>query len=382
MKMIDTYCSHGRILLRVVVIGLAWLAPSYSAANPVDDLEPGHWYEVPDSHLRDVAPNPIPEGNIAYIIEAWSGGAYDSKRDRLLVWGGGHADYSGNEIYGFDVNELRWHRLTEPSLDVGGDPESGVYPDGKPRARHTYHYIEYLPNVDLFCSIGGAGMYPSGNISVNRTDCFNFNSGQWERKADKPSSSGKGNSVASYDSASGRIYYKSNGPSPMVVYDPTRNEYFQTGKSFSKPSAITSVIDASRRIMVFAGYGDTSVWNINTGEYKLVSTSGSGPAKNSPGLVYDPVTDKIIAWEGGATVYSLDLDTMTWSTHAPAASNSVQPSGQTKNGTFGRFRYVPSKNAFVVVNDIDENVFFYKLSPGGGVVDTTVPSPPTNLNSE
>ena len=60
-----------------------------SAANPIDTLEPGHWYEVPNSHLRDVAPKPLPPGIFRTIITAWSGGAYDTTRDRLIIMGGG-----------------------------------------------------------------------------------------------------------------------------------------------------------------------------------------------------------------------------------------------------------------------------------------------------
>lgn len=379
--MIHNTYSNGNTLLRMAVIGLTWLAPHSLNANPVDDLQPGHWYEVPNSHLRDVAPNPAPAGNVANVIKGWSSGAYDSRRDLLLVWGGGHADYSGNEIYAFDVNALEWQRLTDPSLDVGGNNESGLYPDGKPRSRHTYHYIEYLPNVDLFCSFGGAALYPSGNISTERTDCYNFGARQWQRKANLPSMGGKINSVASYDSASGQIFYKSNGTSNMVVFDPIRDRWVSTGKSFTKGSARTSAFDPVRQLMVFSGRGDTSIWDLNTGDLKTTSISGRGPSENSPGLVYDPVSDKIVAWQGGSTVYTLDLDEMAWSTHAPAASNNVRPSAQADNGTFGRFRYIPSKNAFVVVNDIDENVFFYKLSPGGGVIDTSVPRPPTDVTT-
>src|SRR6185436_1420746 len=36
------------------------------------------------------------------------------------------------------------------------------------------------------------------------------------------------------------------------------------------------------------------------------------------------------------------------------------------NGTFGRFRYVPSRNVFIVVNAIDANVFLYRYTAGAG----------------
>ena len=38
------------------------------------------------------------------------------------------------------------------------------------------------------------------------------------------------------------------------------------------------------------------------------------------------------------------------------------PTDPVKNGTYGRFRYIPSKNAYVVVNGVKQNVFFYRLT--------------------
>src|SRR5215467_3275959 len=88
------------------VCALAGLSSPRAAAGPIEDLQAGYWYEIPNSHVRQFLPNPVPPGNPAYLMRAWSGGAYDSKRDRLIVWGGGHGDYGGNEIYAFDVNTL------------------------------------------------------------------------------------------------------------------------------------------------------------------------------------------------------------------------------------------------------------------------------------
>jgi hypothetical protein len=50
-------------------------------------------------------------------MAAWGGGAHDTKRDRLIVWGGGHGDYGGNELYAFDVNT---HIVLVPPL--GAEP--------------------------------------------------------------------------------------------------------------------------------------------------------------------------------------------------------------------------------------------------------------------
>ena len=117
-------------------------------------------------------------------MQGWSGGAYDTKRDRLIVWGGGHSGYAGNEVYIFDINTLQWQRLIEPSTQVS--PDTLYYPDGLPTSRHTYDYIEYLPTMDRFCSAGVVGAYGSGVTSGPAFDCLNFDTLQWEKYPDVP----------------------------------------------------------------------------------------------------------------------------------------------------------------------------------------------------
>ena len=55
---------------------------------------------------RGDLPDPKPPGNAGAITGAWNGAALDTKRNRLLVTGGGHLDYAGNEIYAFDFGTL------------------------------------------------------------------------------------------------------------------------------------------------------------------------------------------------------------------------------------------------------------------------------------
>ncbi|MFC1479748.1 hypothetical protein ACFL6F_04040 [Planctomycetota bacterium] len=127
--------------------------------------------------------------------------------------------------------------------------------------------------------------------------------------------------------------------------------------------AQTCVVDPKRHVLVGAGHKHVSVWNIGKKNYKrqdLKTTGGDNVIKhNDPGVDYDPVCDKIVAWHGGS-VYELDMDTKVWTEHK--AEGFPKPS---KWGTFGRWKYVPIVNAYIVVNNINENVYFYKLTAGG-----------------
>ena len=110
-------------------------------AGPLDSLQPGQWYEFPNSRIADVLPSPLPEGNPVAMLY-YSGGAFDTRRNRLLVWGGGHAAYNGNELYAFDVAAGHWSRLTNPTATPG--------------SVHSYDQLEYLPRQDLLMAAGGS----------------------------------------------------------------------------------------------------------------------------------------------------------------------------------------------------------------------------------
>ena len=90
------------------------------------------------------------------------------------------------------------------------------------------------------------------------------------------------------------------------------------------------------------------------------------------------MSDRIVAWNGGASVYTLNMDTLVWERRAPVSSNTVTPPQVTAaGGTFGRFQYMSFYNAFIAVNDTSENVYIYKLSAGTGSPPPQRPGKPT-----
>ena len=363
--------SSYRLLLFIVIsTGISAIAVQ---AGPLEDLKPGHWYEVPNSAMRQVAPNPLPPGvmDTSVMISAVSGGAYDSKRDLYIVWGGGDTDYSGNEVYAFDVKNLKWTRLTDPSKDVGGYAYSGYYPDGKPRGRHTYDTLEYVPPpVDLFCSFGAANLYPVRESNLGNTDCLNIDTGKWKRMKNTLSYGNGG--LTAYDPVTKRVYAHGVGNSGFLVsFDAMKNQWHVHGRKGIEDGYVeeklNAAIDPERRLFVAVGVGKVRVWKMKSRSFvkgEIIKTTGDRGIQNakSPGFAYDPVMKKFVAWSGGPDVYILDIAKRHWTKKAPAKTNKVNPGPPTARGTFSRFRYVPSKNVYVIVNDIDANVFFYRLT--------------------
>lgn len=365
----------GQQWLRVGASCLFFL-PAAVAADPIDELPPGHWLEV-RATIASVAPRLSPAGvqGPASVIGQASGGAFDSQRDRLLVWGGGHTAYAGNEVYAFDLKALKWLRLTEPSRDVGGYERSGYYPDGAPRARHTYDYVEYLPPpIDRFCCFGASGMYPSGQGAIGNVDCLNPDTLKWERRANALSY-GIG-AISGYDAKTGRVWLHGAGSHGFLnSYDPMRDRWSAHGRPGIEAQSIsfepTAAVDPMRRKLVAVGSGNVLVWDLDApGLIKgrpLATKGDTGIVfSKSPGFEYDPVIKQFVAWSGGADVFILDLDSATWRKVPPSPGNKVTPGPAASRGTFGRFRYVPSRNVYVVVSDIYESVFLYRLTPKKG----------------
>jgi hypothetical protein len=371
----------------VLLLGAAYGAHAGNCPADVATLPAGTWCEVPNSHMRGVAFQ-WPAGvtftqngvGVDGVMSLWSGGAFDTKRNRLIVWGGGHFGYAGNEIYAFDVNTLSWTRVTDPSIPVGDNVPYA--PDGGPTSRHTYNYVEYVPSIDRFCSFGGAGFYSDGQHGTNNTDCFNFDAKQWERKAAIPSTGTTTiGSKAAYDPVSGRVYLQTGLGGTFSSYDPGTNTWTTLVSSSFMDYYLTAAIDPVRRKMVAVGIGQLRVLDLNnpSAGWSDLSTSGDMTIVNAqaPGFVYDPVSDRFVGWSGGASVYTLNMDTRIWSKLPLAAGNSTTPTAAAGDGTYGRFRYIPSKNAFIVVNSIDEDVFFYKLSSAAGSPPPAQPAQPT-----
>src|SRR3974390_1985088 len=103
--------------------GLFVVAAIWSAAMPclaaVPDAPAGYgWHQLANTNMTSVCLGNVPNGMYSdpsmttttkynfdcYQIIPWSSGAADDKNQRLIVWGGGHSDYAGNEVSALNLN--------------------------------------------------------------------------------------------------------------------------------------------------------------------------------------------------------------------------------------------------------------------------------------
>src|SRR5262245_17753018 len=120
----------------VVFALLAVLLPLTGHADPLSPPPAGNWAAFPNSTLRPAMGSP--PWNPLYIFES-SGGWFDDERLELGIWGGGHADYPGNEVCTFPFSTGVWRCGARSAY--AQDPTTETTPDGHPTARHTYSCI-------------------------------------------------------------------------------------------------------------------------------------------------------------------------------------------------------------------------------------------------
>jgi hypothetical protein len=347
------------------------------------------WFEIPNTRLRSVCPPPAQYPSIqgaegcSAVVDDWNSAVFDTRRNRLIVWGGGHNGYYGNELYAVNLDNLTVQRITDPGLPAAPySPCVEAIANGtQPNSRHTYDGMVYLQNLDRMFVNGGSLACGAGERSTG-TWTFDFVTKTWQRMNPAgPIPEYWEGKVSGYDPNTGKVFLHS--VAYLYSYDPMLNTYQRLGGSEWPPldSHMVGVIDPKRRKFVIIGNGDAWIYDIGSGSTytrQALSTTGGSAIVNSPmpGLAYDPTTDRIVAWNGGNTAYSLNLDTRVWT----ALTYSNGPGAANSNGTYKRWAYSQTSGVFVAVNSVDRNAYTFRLTISSS--DLTPPAAPIGLRVE
>lgn len=300
----------------------------------------------------------------------------------LVVWGGGHNDYGGNELYCFGPltsDSPQWYRprdRTSPfpqNVDEDGS--------GNPVSRHTYGTIVYIGDGtrNWMLSTGGVARYTDiGSPSL--THVFDFNqvspntNQPWSKKANVSQGAAD---VAAYDSTTGIVWSRPDAQNSVQSYNVATNTY--TSENFKSPPWSTSdaahgAIDTVRGIWAIAYSGGIAFYRLNNGvsnEYYTPTTSGTAPTGRKS-IVYDPVDDRFVLWNGnGKQLFFLTPpasspyqggNAWVWSSTTPGSG--ATPDAADTNGTKGRFGLVNTGDfrGYVLVNSNTSSVYFYRAA--------------------
>ncbi|MGO9920668.1 MAG: sulfatase-like hydrolase/transferase [Isosphaeraceae bacterium] len=160
-------------------VTIGWAATAIGAAEATKPRLNPKLTAIPENTWEKVAGfAPAPSGILAY----W-GGVYDPVNHQFLIFGGGHADYWGNEVCAFSPATLTWKRMYEPDAQArytsgNIDNVKGKLKDSdKPYTRHTYNQLCFVTNSASMFIFGGAGPGWGNNVVLLVVD-----SGVWAYK--------------------------------------------------------------------------------------------------------------------------------------------------------------------------------------------------------
>ena len=160
--------GHGGTDTGTVTITVLAAATGDALKNRIAAAPQGSWIKVNVNRYQDVwtplnqraQVNGAPLGDPRKIITAWSSMTWDPNRRHLIIWGGGHGNYAGNDVYRFEAADLRWHRAALPSAVHAPFGDRRFFavdgPLNAPISSHTYDNQEFLPLADRFITFGGA----------------------------------------------------------------------------------------------------------------------------------------------------------------------------------------------------------------------------------
>jgi hypothetical protein len=289
------------------------------------------------------------------VIRAWGSAVADTKRNRLILWGGGHNDYYGNELYALELGNTpaRMVRLNEPTRPGNGiygckcsSPASGACnladippPPATgykaPNSRHTYNQIEYLPETDSMFAFGG---FTAGCVGVAHDDAWvadlhaleaDASAKIWTRidgelktsglRPGKASGSPFGGNFA-YDPGRKAVWY--DDQVGLFLFDPNTKTVVEKGEIPVGPYGAMA-LNPESGVLLFASWDGQKQSNRLTIASTLLrgSIRGSDITEkmstcksmlsagrlNSIGLVFDPVWKVFVAWPNfGSSIFLIN----------------------------------------------------------------------------
>ena len=372
------------------------------------------WVRLNTNEFRDVW-TPVDQrpyhhiaGSPAAVINAWGAATWDSNRDEYIIWGGGHANYEGNEVYTWSAATLQWERASLPSeiVHVGTHYETVDGWEHSPISSHAWDNLEFLQVADRMINFGGSAAHHGSNFvetdRVTKTGPY-----FWDpAKADPDKVGGLTGSHVNPDSYpdvvggemwENRMTWNNSTPIPgnmtqgttdyalidgvdvvfvntysqglfkysvYDVNDPSRDTWEHLGRVYDSYSGHGGgAYDPVRNMYVRTSGTEFTYWDLdNAGPanrsvgFMPEDPSGQFALNTRFGMEYDPVRDRFVLWEGNASVWYLQApdepSTAGWQLQrapTPTEPAPVVPTAFT--GVNGRWDYIDKYDLFIGVTD-------------------------------
>lgn len=305
-------------------------------------IAPNTWQRVAD-------PPPAPLGILAYC-----GGVIDTDHNAYLVFGGGHADYWGNEVCALDLKTLTWKRMYEPDAQARYTNANLDHPKGrlkdsdKPYSRHSYQQMAYVPSVKKMfiwsgCGPGFADIAPQC-FPPPDSWYYDLAANKWEEVAtDAPTSYGGG---TCYDSKRNVLWAVQGTSWPELwKWDVATAKWSHAPMSPRSPFYChLNLAYAGKHDLIVAAVGegrlsyviDPEKLTLEAPDVSTYLPHGAG------GLVYLPDQDVVLSVHDSSGVY--DFKTKKW------YPIKVDKYFDGERWVFGHCNYDPTNGVVILVN--------------------------------
>jgi hypothetical protein len=370
--------AHGR---GTPPAGPAWLS----------DISAGTWGSLPNSTLSasgvgwaGTSPGAA-SGNYTAIVNAYSGGVLNTvgcyysgafhAGNFLVIFGGGHGDYAGNEVYAYGPLEDEspaWHRLTDPTLGCVSDASRN---SGQPCSRHTYDAIQFLPATNKMVTMSAPGVWSLGNSKLV-SDLFNFADNTWAANDTgfiaTVGGSGTVDAQGGYNSTTGKAWCLFPGNSTKIISFDQATEAW-TNHNADNPNYSSqskgAICETHNLLVMLKATGAVMYKDLASPATAFVTptVSGTAPSAGKWTLDWDSGNTRFVAWDqSGTTVYFLTVPATpsigTWEWTSASGIGGTTPGSATGTaGTYGRFRAVPSLGGALLMSNHNTAISFYKF---------------------
>lgn len=380
----------------------------------------GQWVSIPSANgtllasgqTETTAGKSWPSGSnrVQAVVASWNSGCIATTGvysgatfipgPHIILFGGGHADWDGNEVYAFGPltsSTPQWRRLRNATVSVQADVP--YQSDNTPTQRHTWDATIYHPSRNQMVLVGAASWVGNGSGRGPQVDAFNFGTVSpnsnfpWTRYTSIPA--GVFNSIYTvnpftvYDSvADTAVYVPFESIKGVGVFSFASNSwttYSRTGVGIDTAGNHTSAYSPSLRLMCFYRGGSTvHFMRTDTGIGSIWSppTTGTGPSGGTGGVLWDPINNRFVFWTGleanRRTLHYLTApasspyqggNAWTWSSTTPGAGATPGPhtglgsgdyTGYT-TGIYKRFEWCDNPRGYVLTLRVDEQPYLFKV---------------------
>jgi len=328
--MVPLVDSQGAALAPVAGAGFRWVdplvvqPPVQLSALPawLQDAPLMTWVPVSSSLITSVTTYNSPG------IAAYSGATL--RGSQILLAGGGHNDYYGNEVLGLDLlqDDPQWTVVGAGSPTELWEPAVYYYADGKPSPTHTYWTLHWIEQHGRMFRTGGTTAYFDDYVTSPYNDAFDPVTGEWDAGA-----GASWPNVLSGNSGKGSVF--------------TGDHIWEfAGTTFAGPT------------------GRLLRCDVATMEWTDCGSVTGGHAGDTP-VLYDPVRNRLVRPRGDASIdpspsyFALD----GYVSGIPPATNFTFSGPQPASWGGTSMTYCADLDRYLAVKWLDTSSIVYSINP-------------------